>query len=374
MPSQLPVPTIRDFLSAASKGLRGYRDAMISARRGGGYDMTQGPPALIWSREAARDRDLFRQCYTETSRGADRDRLVAAYYKVDRTPEAYGTGQAVLQRSTGATSGKIYAGQRIIFERTSPPTEYVVTADVDVAVGTLIVGVAVRAGRTGTGTAIDASSDLKLGDETFAAFTVVSLVCSDGTNSEQDDDYLARAKLDRRDNRVGHLTRIVNTCKEQGAYHVVALHAGTFGDANDFGLNHIYVSDANYVSSALLLQNCTVALDNVRVLGCDTQILPMAEQQLSVTAAVTLWDEPSKFNTREIEADIRVALSNVFGPTDTWLFKYDELEGTASRVSDAIQSVDIVTSPTEPAAAFVPSLSRYTLDPANITVSFSAPS
>ncbi len=377
MPSSTPVPTIEDFRAVARKGIRGFRDPLLSLRSGGGYDLTQGPAAVIWSRQAQRDRGLFLQVYTESSTDADRDRLVKAYYHVERVEATYGTGIAAFVRPTAAAgAGTIYAGTRISVPMPGrPPAVYTVISNTNIG-SQLDVPVPIRATQYGSGVATSAvAPSLHLDDSVFDASLVpVSLVCADGTDREDDDAYLARARADLRANRVGHLEAIIAACKAEGAYNIVALHSGTFGEENDFGLNHVYISDANFVTTDELKKACFLALDAWRVAGCDLQVLGMTTATITVTLVVRLVKDPGAFDTATIAEDIRAAVVDEFmGRSDTWTWRTEALRGAASSVSDAIQSVDVTTSPTEPAAAFTATLTRYRLNANDIAVSFTGP-
>ncbi len=378
MPAVTKVPTIEDFRAAARKGMRGWRDPNLSVRSGGGYDFTQGPAAVIWSREAQRDRDLFLQVYTESSTNADRDRIVEAYYHVERVPAAYGAGTCEFARpGAAAGAGRIYAGTRVaVLKAGYPPAVYAVAADTDVTSTALSLPVPMRATRYGTGVASTASGPaLRLDDIIFdATLRPAALVVGDGTDREEDDAYLARARADLKAERVGHITKIVKTCKAAGAWNVVCLHSGTFGDSQDFGLNHIYVSDANYVTDPAVQQACFLALDAVRVAGCDVQVLPMTSATVAVALTVAMNDSPGAFDLTALAADIRVAVVDEFaGRSDTWTWRTEGIRGAASKASPDIQSVGVVTNPAEPAAAFTATLTRYRLFANDIGVTFTGP-
>lgn len=379
MPAQSPVPGIADLRKAARDAIVGGRDPRLSVRTGGGYDLTQGPMAVLFSRQAKRDQGLFRQCYVETSTGADRDRLVEAYYQVERVPAAYGIGEAELLGSAGA--GTVYAGTIIeVLVPAQPPAQYFVTEDTPYLDGSAAFPVPVRAARAGSGVAVQAdASVLRFGDGSdyllSEGFSVVSLVCDDGTDAEEDDAYLARARTGRRDKRVGMLKRIIQACKDAGAYHVVALHSGTFGDpftgADDYGLNYVYVGDSSFTTTEALKTACMVALDAVRVCGCDTQVLGMTAATIDLSVVAAYYDDPGKFDTVETSQAIMAALVDEFsGRTNWWTFSFDELRGAALRSSGDLQAVNVVSATPEPAAAFpVPTLTRYGLG--NVTISYS---
>ncbi len=374
MPSHDPVPTIAELRKAARDEILG-RDPRLSARSGGGYDYTQGPMALLNARQAKRDQELFKRVYVETSRGEDRDRLVEAYYRIERVQRTYGTGKVVLKRSG---SGTVYAGTP--FEVLVPgqsPVRYSVTEDTAFVDASIAFEVPIRAERPGKGVRVDVSgSSVRFGDgaEYIALFTILSLRCDDGTDEELDDDYLARARSGRREARVGHLRRIIQACKDAGAYHVVALNDGTFRSpyslANDYGLTFMYVGDASYTTPPGMITTCTLALESVRVCGCDMQVLGMTQSAVDFTVAVKLWEDPGQFDIADVTTAIVTAVSEEFaGRTNWWTFSYDELRGAVLRASDAIQSATVTSAATEPPATFpTPTLTRYVLRQVNVSL------
>jgi hypothetical protein len=118
-----PVPTVADFLQAGAIALRTDLDPAINVRRGSAVDLTAGPAALAWAQEAARDRDLFRSVYTDSSSGAALEDRVLLRYGVPRIKATRGQGAMVLQRANDlAGGGTIYEGTRISLQRTTSTT------------------------------------------------------------------------------------------------------------------------------------------------------------------------------------------------------------------------------------------------------------
>ncbi len=377
MPTSAPLPTLEDFRQAYSKTLIGSRDSRLNTRTGGGYDLVGGSSALLWSRQARRDLQLFRECFRDTASGAALDRHVEPIYQVERTLATYGTGIAIYQRASAATAGTIYTGTRIEVCGDASPSEYVVTEDTDVIIGQLTAPVPIRAARTGKGVAtnVGAGESIRLGDSVFdSGFTCISLVCGDGTEEERDPDYIARASETRADRRVGYQDRIVQICKDEGAHYVVALDAGTFGPDNDFGLNYVYVADSGFSSTTALKKDCFLALEAALVGGNDTQVLGMTLTDVTLTVAVTLWDDVGNVDTGELRLRIIAALRNEFqNRAEFWLFRNEELGGIVQQNAE-VQVAVVTSSPAEPAAAFANSLPRYVLGPNAVTVTFSGPS
>jgi hypothetical protein len=377
MPAAGKPPSIAEFRDAARKAMLGYRDPRLSLRTGGGYDITQGTLAVQYSRQAQRDRGLFERCYVETSRDVDRDRLVEAYYRVERVPEAFGAGVSVIRRPTASGSGTVYTGTPIEVTGGAAPTAYVATSDVVFGTETTLE-VPVRAARSGWGVRINTSEGLRFGEGASQlealGWTIESLRCDEGTDYEQDDDYLARARTGQRDRRVGHIRAIVQACKDAGAYNVVALHAGTFGESQDVGINYVYVSDPSFQATQALKDACMLALEGVRVGGCDTQVLGMQRQATTVAATVYLYDDPSNFDQVTIAAVIRATVVDRFmGRSDWWIFRTDEIRGAIQRADNSVQSVEVFTTPGEPAATFPAVLNRYTLSANDVTLTFAGP-
>ena len=197
MPATGPIPSIADFREAGKKAMLGYRDPRLSLRTGGGYDVTQGTLAVQYSRQARRDRGLFERCYVETSKDFDRDRLVEAYYRVERVGASYGAGSATIRRPSASGSGALYTGTPIEVTGLATPSTYVVTSDVAFTTE-VALEVPIRAARSGTGVRINASGNLRFGEGASQlealGWRVESARCADGTDYEQDDDYLARAR------------------------------------------------------------------------------------------------------------------------------------------------------------------------------------
>src|SRR5512147_2482554 len=113
MPAVRQVPTISTFLLAWEAGLRDEAGVDRNARRGGVYDLVDGPSALLWAQEAARDRDLFLAVYAEGASGEDLERIVLRHYGIQRIQDDYGTGTAILARPAATGAGTIYQGIRI---------------------------------------------------------------------------------------------------------------------------------------------------------------------------------------------------------------------------------------------------------------------
>lgn len=383
MPASGLPPTLTDFLTAAEQTVRGTRDALADARRGSVYELASGPAAVLWSRQAARDRDLFRRIYFDSAAGDDLDTRVERWLGVTRTRDAAGVGTAVFVRPTaGGGAGTLYTGTRILVVNPAsalPPVSYAVAQDTPVGAGALTVAAPVHATRTGTGVAVSAGpATVRLDDALFdATLACTSLVCAEGTDKELDADYLARAKATRKAQRVGYQAAVEAACKAAGATYVIALPAEVIGAGVDIGVNFLFVADAGYASPTSLLRACAIAVDAARVAGADLQILPMGITPVTLTVVATLYDDPSKFATPDITAAIVATLNDSFNNRPkVWTFSLDELRGAVQAVSDAIQSASVVATPGPvlnlSSVGYV--LPRYLLAPGAIAVTFVGPS
>jgi hypothetical protein len=371
-------PGLREFLSAYGDGLVGHSDLVALDRHdGAAFEIPGGASALLWSRQAQRDRALFHACYTTTATGGDLDRHVEAKYGgIERIRETLGQGSAVVARPTAAGgAGTLYAGTRIGVRIGPRRAVYAVAEDTPVAADVLGLRVAVEATVPGSGTSIDARGGIAFDDPIFdATFAIQSIACAEGTDEETSAAYISRARAAKQASRVGYRDRILKACQDAGAAEVVLLSATDFGAANDFGLSYVYVGDSAFSTSAALKKACFLALDPIRVGGCDLQVLGMQRQALTVSATVRFWDDPSRFNVAQIGTKIIRSIADQFGGDSSWwLFSLAGLEGLAQAQSPDIQSVAVTTDPAVPSVAFPSVLTRYTLGRAAIRLSFLGP-
>src|SRR5258706_15611328 len=114
MPATEPIPTLAELLSAHGDGIRGLADPTADTRRGAVYDHWAGAGAILFTREAARDRDLFRACYFDTAEGAKLTEIARRRFGVEPIVATFGEGGASLSRDTlNAGEGTVFAGTRI---------------------------------------------------------------------------------------------------------------------------------------------------------------------------------------------------------------------------------------------------------------------
>ncbi len=380
MPSPLPLPTIDDLTSAFHMSVRARRDKRADGRAGSVYDFIAGISAVLWSREAQRDRDLFRAIYFDDAQGDDLTARAQQLFGIARTIDTYGRGFATFARPTAiAGEGTIWTGTRLrVAGNLAGSVAYAVAADVPVQATELYAVVPIRATAVGPGVAIASTSFGFLEDPLWdPSWTVPSLTCADGTRFEPANEFRARVRTQRLAERVGYETRILQACEDAGAAEVALFRSDQA--ATDIGLNVCYVGDAGYSGSVDLVRAVTVALESVRVCGADMPVRPLVASSLSSAATIALWDDPSTFGLDQLTLTLRgVLLAEFAGSLAGYIYQRDALAGALARVSDAIQSVAF-TSPSADITILVngqfpPTLTRYSLAPTNISFNFTGPS
>src|SRR5579862_972708 len=111
MPSTDPIPPLADALRAFGDAVVATRDERADVRRGAVYDHFAGVGAVLLVREALHDRDVFRALYLDTADGADLTALVRRRFGIARILDTFGTGFAVLARSSvAAGEGTVWTG------------------------------------------------------------------------------------------------------------------------------------------------------------------------------------------------------------------------------------------------------------------------
>lgn len=390
MPSAQPLPTIAELIGAFNDAVRGEQETLANVRTGSVYNHFAGIGAILFAREASRDRDLFRSIYFDTAEGGSLTRLGEQRFSIERALDSYGTGEAVLARpSAAAGADSIWAGTHIraaSLSGRSTSRVYVVTADTPYGASATSVRVPVRAAEMGSGWAIQATRDdaglrLVVDDElSDPTWTVQTLTCADGTDFEEATAYRARVRQQRLAARVGYLARILSRLADDGAVNAVGFPSNYTGDDNDYGLNLIYVGDAGFSASEALLRRCRLALASVGVFGTDVQILPMTTSALTVKATVTLWSDPGSFNLPAVTYDLEQALLAHFaGRANAFTYQIDAMDGAMGVANAAVQSVEIttpasgVTLTSGSPPTFPDALTRYTLAQTGIDLSFQGP-
>jgi hypothetical protein len=380
MPSGLPLPTIADLTQAFHSAVRARRDRRADGRDGSAYDYIAGTSAILWSREAQRDADLFRAIYFDEAEAEDLTERTRRLFGIDRVLDTPGRGFATLVRPTATRgAGTVWEGTRIRdAAAASTSIAYSAAQNTDVQASDLYTVVPIRATQTGGGVAVHASRGTAQLDDPLwdPSWTVASLSCDDGTDFELAHVFRARVRAQRLAQRAGYAPRIIRVCESVGADHV-ALFRSDYG-GEDHGLNACYVGDAGYSGSLDLVRRVTVALEPVRVCGADMPVRPLTVATLSVRASVTLWDDPAHFHVAALEQTLRAALLSAFdGAREGFSYQRDALAGALTRVSDAVQSVRF-DEPLSDASVlqsgqFPSTLTRYVLPPTSCRLTFQGP-
>jgi hypothetical protein len=363
MPSQLPIPSLGEWVGTFHRGVKGKRDKREDGHSGAAYDYIAGTTAMLMAREAHYIRDLFRAGYFDQAEGEDLTELVAQRYKIQRILDAPGPGTATLRRASAAadtglpqTFRTIWKGTRILVSSPGGSSAaYAVAEDTPVAAGALYVaGLPIEATKTGLGSAVDTSTsgqvatfDDPLWDPSWA---VTNVRCDDGTVFEKAPAFRARVLGTLQANRPGYATGIVNACVDIGAANV-AVFGTNFGGL-DLHSCATFVGDPGFMGSPALVKAAKVQLEAWRMLGAEMHIGAMALASLSVGATVQLYDDPGKFDTNTITSAVTSAIRRVLGATGAYGYDTDEFFGAAVGVSDAIQDVSF-TSPTSNATLLV---------------------
>jgi hypothetical protein len=382
-------PTVLEFIETYGKAVRGVKDDLADTHRGSMYEVLGGVSAIIWSRQTQRDTDLFNATQFETAVGDDLTEHVRLRDGIERIVDSYGDGETRLTRASAAAgAGTIWAGTQILlFGSTFTEAKYYVTTeDVAVSASGVTASVPIRATKKGVGWKVDAGLgaakiDDPLWDNTWV---VQSIRCEDGTLYEEASDFRARVRKARIDNRVGYRTALVKVCAEVGASEV-ALFASDFGgDAEDRGICHIYVADAGFSTPTTLLNACKVALESCRVLGDNTQVLPMQKYALEVYMDIYLAGNPAIYDISRMRQVITDAIVQYIGGSNgRYTYDRDGIAAAVYRVSPAVQEVEvtspfidgpILTNYYSPTVLNFPStLNRYTLAPSAVVLTFYGP-
>lgn len=379
MPSQYSEPTIAELREAFFNEVRGSKDRYADKHTGSILDHFAGAGAIMWSRLARRDTDMWRSILVDLADGQQLTERLSAQHGFDRVADTYGTGTANLARATASSgAGTVWKGTRIriVGDRITSGA-FIVSQDTPVAAGDLFVSVPIRAERTGPGTATESTS-ARVEDPLWdATWNVTRLSCSDGTAFESPGDARARYRQAKDDGRVGFKASIEDACEAAGATYAVALASNYAGNAYDYGMNVVYVGDSTYNGNDALVRKVKIALESYRVLGDCMQVRPMARTQLSINANVHLWEPPSRVNVAELRRVLgKVAVSYFNGPTRGFSYSRDAIVGAWLRASNVVQYVEF-TAPSVDSNVmqtigglpnFPATLPRYVLREEDVTI------
>lgn len=360
MPSDKTLPTIPEMLDAAAAGLWGRRQTADS-HRGSLYDVQAGVGAILWVREATRDRDSFRACYDDFAQGDVLEWRITSKGGPARIQATRGQGTALLTYAPGAPAapGAFLAGSRIGIGAVGQlPRFYRIASDTPFAAGETGKTVPIEAQEIGPGVAIDTGklNDPRLWWEDLmpdAGWRATSLVCADGTKRETDQEYRARWRQSKIDRRVGYRKAISDACVAAGAVFVVLLESDFASSSPDRGINRVWVANAAYQSPPELLRACRLAVDQVRVLGCDLTVWGIARTPASFALTAHLWDHPGNVDQAAVRTSAQYGVQHYFSSRDNgFAFKRDGLTADVLQACPEVQSLDFgAGDPTDVAIA-----------------------
>lgn len=369
MPSEQNLPTIPEMLDAAAAGLWARRQT-ADGHDGSLYDVHAGVGAILWVREATRDRDSFRACYDDFAQGDLLEWRVTSKGGSARIQATRGQGSVLLQYAPGAPSapGSFLAGARIgVGGIGQLPRFYRIAQDTAFAAGDTGKMVPIEAQEIGTGVAINTSllHDARLWWEDIvsdAGWRPTTLVCSDGTKRETDQEYRARWRQGKVDRRAGYRKAISDACIAAGATFVVLLESDFVQGGSDYGINRVFVADATYQSSPALLRACRRAVDSVRVLGCDLTVWGITRTPTSFALTANLWDQPSNVDQAAVRTAVQDGVLHYFTSRDSSFgFKRDGLTADVLQACPEVQSLSF--SAGDPADVVIANLMESTAIP-----------
>lgn len=389
-------PTIADFMGASASAIRGSESSGDFVR-GSDYEALTGPAAIVWSRQSARDTDLFNAVNFNTAEGDDLTNLAMKRFGKQRVLDSRGTGFVAFSRpavggdvltteagdvltteagdplttETGSTASIIHAGTRFLIQNVM----YRATADASSITTTITVPI--EAVKVGPGSFISGNPPVTIIDtiSDVGVWTAQSVQCSDGTLLEPAPDFRARIRRERTAERVGQTDSIEATCISAGAGQVVLFRSDFAGNDYDAGLNVCYVGTSGYTSSPSLVRACALALRKTRVGGDHLQVLQTASVVLNITANVYLNNSPSFFNLPRLNLTHVSSIESYFA-SDSGQFAYtlDGIRGALIKPTPEVQRVVFITPTVDESITFGPRksfpavLNRYT--PGVITLNY----
>lgn len=381
MPSQKPLPTLREFVRAAGNAVRGRIDARADTRDGSTYDLFGGIAAMLWTAQVRRDQDLFRATYNDTAQGSDLTSRIAQRYGITRHLDTYGTGTVTVARATaGGGAGTFWEGSRILVAGTLvEPRILVVTADTPVAAGALTATLPIRADRTGALPEIQTSTGLIFGDSVWdTSWTLSNLSCGQGTSFESAAEVMARVREARRAARPGHIDAVKQACRDAGASFVVAYPSNIAGSDDDAGISAVYVADSAYSSSTALVNACKVALERWRVAGADTHVGGVTVSPLAVQLTATLSDNLARIDQIATASTIRKVVVGYFTRADNaGAYKRAGIAGAIQAAVPEVQVVDFALPAADASVVtgtFPGTLTRYSVRLEDVSVTLASSS
>ena len=388
MSSTLDIPAVPDFLTAYSDAIVTAGNNRTDTRRGSGYDLIGGGAAVIWTREAQRDDDLFRDIYFDTATGSAFDTYALQRFGQTRATDTRGVGVAFVGRtSTSGGAGTIWEGTRlsVISPDGKRTTQYRVTDNTDFTSTQKSAICPVEATFTGPSSMVDTGLDISLRvrfDDPVWDTSIVasSLRCAAGTDFEDAAQFKARIRSNQLTSRPGYQAAIVSACEAVGAVFIVIFDGSGTVDRLE-GEPVIFVADAGFASPDSLVQACRGALEDVRILGTALEVRKIQlGLPLSFNITVNLWDKPSRFNLTDLQTIIAGSIQSYFlSSSRGYYYSLSEIEGYIRRASGAIQAITF-NSPTSDVTIFSGSppfppavLTKQDYRPERLQVSFQGP-
>lgn len=375
----IPEPTIRELLDAAGTAVRGLADKNADFIRGSDYESLTGPSAILWSRQARRDSDLFADVNFATASDQALTDMAMLRYGKQRILDSRGAGIVRLKRAAGGDAETIWKGTRFFVPG---PTArfYRATADTPVAAGAANIVVPIEAVDIGPGVAVSVGGNIaRIGDQLEdSTWLVVELVCADGQLFEKAEDFRERIRRELFEARVGQTAAIIKACKRVGAANVEVFRNNYAGSEYDHALNVVYVGDLGFSSPPDLVRACVLELQGFRALGDNLQVLPMARVELDIRATLHLYDHPALFDLERIERLHVASLHHYLnGSSGRFTYSLDGIRGAIARNTPEVQQV-VLTTPTADdqivvgaAKNFPATLNRYV--PGSITLTYRGP-
>lgn len=353
MSSDLPLVTIDDLIRAYNAEISARSDGVGDTRDGAIHNIAAGIGALTWSRQSARDRDVYRTIYFDTARGADLEGRIEAFGGASRIQATRGAGAAEISRATTAGgAGTLWKGTRISVGRAGfdIPRLYQVAADTVIGAATLGAWVPIEACDLGTGVEIDTGESggvLSWHDQVWdSTWQIASLRCANGTDRESDPAYLARYRAAKVDARRGYAQAIIDACKAVGAADVALFESDVI--APDTGLNRCFVGDTGGNATPDLLRACRLAVEGARVLGCDLTVFGMARSLVSIDLTIRLWSDPGNFAQGVLVEEAKQSVLRYFDTgAAPYVFRLDGLRAELTRAIPDMQSVAMTSGPTD---------------------------
>lgn len=334
MPSILDLPNIETVRQSFHDAVQGQKDSEEDRHSGSVYDHFAGEAAILWTWEAQRDKDQFSALYFDKCTGQELTDYVLAHDNIGRIADTPGVGTITANRpNVTAGAGTLWKGTKLLLFQNFGNNEYELTADVSANSTQTQINCPIQATFNGRNSKVSVIGNNNLPVAKFSdplwdnSWIINSINCSAGTTFEEDSDFKARVKLQRRQQRVGYQDIIRTVCSNNGAANIFLLQSNFGGDANDHGINAIYVGDSGFNSTPFLINTITLALESVRVLGADIFLFPITTTNLIFNLTLNLWTDPSQVNSFEIIRSAKASIVNYFNSTTGFSYDLNAIAG-----------------------------------------------